>query len=60
MPLAIDPIMWGTSIPSFRHLEHQNLSIISGDIGRDKLDVKFVTEEERNRTVSSIILDDMK
>ena len=27
-------IMSGTSIPSFRHLEHQNPSIIQGDIGR--------------------------
>ena len=33
-PLAYDPSMSGTSIRSFRHLEHQNPSIISGDIGR--------------------------
>ena len=26
MPLANDPIMSGTSIQSFRHLKHQNLS----------------------------------
>ena len=33
-PLANDFIMWGRSIKSFRHLEHQNPSIISKDIGR--------------------------
>ena len=32
--LANDLIMSGTSIRSFRHLEHQNPSIISEDIGR--------------------------
>ena len=32
--LANDLIMSGTSIWSFRHLEHQNPSIIEGDIGR--------------------------
>ena len=32
--LANDLIMLGTSIRSFRHLEHQNPSIISEDIGR--------------------------
>ena len=32
--LANDPIILGTSIRSFRHIEHQNPSIISGDIGR--------------------------
>ena len=31
---ANDLIMLGTLIQSFRQLEHQNPSIISGDIGR--------------------------
>jgi len=34
-------IMWGTLIWLFRHLEHQNLSIISGDIGRARSVQKF-------------------
>ena len=34
VPPANNLIMSGTLIRSFRHLEHQNLSIISGDIGR--------------------------
>ena len=34
--LANDVIMSGTSIRLFRHLEHQNPSIISKDIGRAK------------------------
>ena len=33
-PPANNVIMSGTSTRSFRHLEHQNPSIISGDIGR--------------------------
>ena len=33
-PPANNLIMSGTSIRSFRHLEHQNPSIISEDIGR--------------------------
>ena len=32
--LENDPIMLDTSIQSLRHLEHQNPSIISGDVGR--------------------------
>ena len=32
MPLASDPIMWGRSLRLFRHLEHQNPSIISESI----------------------------
>ena len=35
-PLANVPIISGRSIQSFRYLEHQNLSIISGDIDRAK------------------------
>ena len=42
-PVANDPIPSGRSIQSFRHLEHQNLSIISEDIGEFMLDIKFVT-----------------
>ena len=32
-PLAPGPIIWGRSLRSFRHLECQNLSIISDSIG---------------------------
>ena len=44
-------IMSGTSTRSFRHLEHQNPFIISGDIGRARSVQQFWngTEEERNR-----------
>ena len=47
--LANDLIMSGTSIRSFRHLEHQNPSIISEDIGRASGVQQFRngTEEER-------------
>ena len=38
VPLANDPIMSGTLIQSSRHLEHQNLSIISEDIDRARMD----------------------
>ena len=36
-----DPIILGTSIRSFRHLEHQNPSIISEDIGQAKIVQQF-------------------
>ena len=57
--LANDLIMSGTSIRSFRHLEHQNPSIISEDIGRAKSVQQFRrrrkrgggTEERRNTVV---------
>ena len=39
--LANDLIMLGTSIRSFRHLEHQNPSIISEDIGRARIEQQF-------------------
>ena len=39
--LANDLIMSGTLIWSFRHLEHQNLSIISEDIGRINVGCKI-------------------
>ena len=41
MPLTNDPIMLGRLIQSFRHLEHQNPSIISEDIGRINLGCKI-------------------
>ena len=43
-------IMSGTSIRSFRHLEHQNLSIISEDIGRNRwLQKKVRSRRSRSR-----------
>ena len=44
VPLANVPIMSGRSIRSFRHLEHQNPSIISGDIGRAKSKFSIFTQ----------------
>ena len=48
--LANDPIMSGTSIRSCRHLEHQNPSIISEDIGQARIVQQFrssrIGEEE--------------
>ena len=49
--LANDLIMSGTSIRSFRHLEHQNLSIMSEDIGR----ARMVQQLRRNRTEYSCL-----
>ena len=50
--LANDLIMSGTSIWSFRHLEHQNPSIISEDIGRASGVQQFRNgTEERRHTV---------
>ena len=46
--LANDLIMLGTSIQSFTHLEHQNLSIISEDIGRARMVQQQNGTEERN------------
>ena len=40
-PLANDPTMLGRSIRSFGHLEHQNPSIISEDIGRARIVQQF-------------------
>ena len=37
VPLSNDPIMSKRLIQSFRHLEHQNLSIISDSIGRARM-----------------------
>ena len=50
-PLTNVPIMSGRSIRSFRHLEHQNPSILSGDIGRARSVQQFrnVTEERNGR-----------
>ena len=49
--LANDLIMSGTSIRSFRHLEHQNLSIISEDIGRARSVQQFRRRRRRNTVV---------
>ena len=43
-PLAKDLIMTGRSLRSFRHLEHQNPSIISGDIDRAKSKFSIFTQ----------------
>ena len=53
--------MSGTSTRSFRHLEHQNPSIISGDIGKARRVQQFQNEtEERNGMErSTVVLDDM-
>ena len=40
-PLPKDLIMSGTSIRSFRHLEHPNLFIISEDIGGARIVQQF-------------------
>ena len=59
MPLANDTIMSGTLIWSFRHLEHQNPSIISNDIGRAKSMQQF--QRRRNRGTeehSCLVLED--
>ena len=40
-PLANDPIMSGRLIRLFRHLEHQNPSIISDSIGRARMVQQF-------------------
>ena len=43
-PPANSLIMSGTLIHSFRHLEHQTLSIISGDIGTSKSKFSIFTQ----------------
>ena len=66
-PLANDPIMLGTSIRSFRHLEYQNPSIISEDIGRARMGnnsgggvrgVGSEEEEEEEEDRSTVVLED--
>ena len=47
--LANDLILSATSIRSFRHLEHQNPSIISEDIGRARQRATIPEEEESDR-----------
>ena len=50
-PPANNLIMSGTLTRSFRHLEHQNLPIISGDIGRARIVQQFRNgTEHRNGT----------
>ena len=49
-PLASDPIMWGRSIQLFRHLEHQNLSIISDFIdSKEKSEEQGKEQEEKHK-----------
>ena len=51
-PLANNPIMSGSLIRLFRHLEHQNPSIISEDIGKARSMQQFLRSggmERRNR-----------
>ena len=64
-PLACNPIMSDILIWSFRHLEHQNLSINLGDIGRASSMQQFRnggmegnggTEEERNTVDTMSVL----
>ena len=51
--LANDPILWGRSIGSFRHLECQNLSIISDSIGIPRwLQKKAKKSEEEEESYS--------
>ena len=57
MPLANDPIISGTSIRLFRHLEHQNLSIISEDIGRARMVQQFQRRRSRRSTVDTMSTD---
>ena len=47
MPLASDPIMLGRLIWWFRHLENQNLSIISDYIGIPNGSKKMEKSEEQ-------------
>ena len=57
MPLANDPIISGTSIRLFRHLEHQNLSIISEDIGRARMVQQLQRRRSRRSTVDTMSTD---
>ena len=53
VPFANDPIMSVIFISSFRHLEHQNLSIISDSIGRVRILQQFwrrIGLDQRNRS----------
>ena len=45
-PHANDPIMSGRLIQLFRHLEHQNPSIISDSIGRARMAAKKQEKSE--------------
>ena len=57
MPLANDPIISGTSIRLFRHLEHQNLSIISEDIDRARMVQQLQRRRSRRSTVDTMSTD---
>ena len=50
--LANDLIMSGTSIQLLRHLEHQNPSIISEDIGKARMVQQF------RRSRNTVVLED--
>ena len=52
VPPENNPIMSGTSIRSFKHLEHQNLSIISEDIDRNRMLQKKVRRRVRSKSRS--------
>ena len=60
--LANDLIMSGTSIRSFRHLEHQNPSIISEDIGGARMVQQFlrsrIGSEEEEEDRNTVVLED--
>ena len=58
MPLANDPFMLGKSMLSFRHLECQNLSIISEDIGRARMVQQFRRRRNGTEWRSTVALDD--
>ena len=54
-PLENDPIMSGRSIRSFRHLEHQNPSIISDSIGRARMAAKNRKKSEEKKKKQEIL-----
>ena len=61
MLLANYCIMLFISTWLFRHLEHQNLSVISGDIGRARSVQQFWngrTERKNGTERSTVVLDD--
>ena len=49
VPLLSFPIMLGRLIQLFRHLKHQNLSIISDSIGRANMVKQFCNGTDQNR-----------
>ena len=57
-PPANNLIMWGALIWSFRHLEHQNPSFISGDIGQGARSVQQFQRNGGTERRSTVVLDD--